>query len=373
MRLLFIIDCLGSGGAQRQMVNLAIGLKKRGHNIAFFLYYPEHNFFAPILHQNEIFIHAYQKKSRFSVGPILALRRVIREGNWDAGVAFLPTPSFYAEIARLGLRSFRLVVSERFTYTSTHLPISRFLLDQVHRAADHITVNSHHQRLLMEQTFPWMRDKLSTIYNGVDLEEFMPTATPPLPVKRCLKLLTLSSVVPKKNAVGLVRALAAYREYHGCGCTVRWAGKITPDSASQKEFREASRLLKELSLESQWEWLGEREDVSDLLQQSDALIHPSFYEGLPNAVCEALASGRPVLASDVCDNARLVQEGVTGFLFNPADPGDMARAIDRLARLSDVKRRTMGSEGRSFADRGLSLEAYTVRYEKLLERLVLCS
>jgi glycosyltransferase involved in cell wall biosynthesis len=214
-----------------------------------------------------------------------------------------------------------------------------------------------------------MRGKLTTIYNGVDLEQFTATTTPLSAVKRSLKLLVLSSVVPKKNAIGLVRALADYREFYGGRCTVHWAGKLTPDSASQREFREASRLLKDFSLESQWEWLGEREDVAALLRQCDALIHPSFFEGLPNAICEALASGRPVLASDVCDNARLVQEGVTGFLFDPADPCDIARAIYKLDQLSDAKRLAMAEESRSFAEKELSLEVYSERYEKLIENL----
>lgn len=373
MRLLFIIDCLGSGGAQRQMVNLAIGLKRRGHEIAFFHYFPEHDFFASRLHQSGIPVHTCSKRSRFSMAPILALHRLMRRWRWDAGLAFLPTPNFYAEIARIGLKSFRLVVSERFMYTSNPLPLGRFLLEQMHHIADHITVNSHHQRLLMEQAFPWMHGKLTTIYNGVDLEEFTPNAAAPSAAGRPLILLVLSSVVPKKNALGLIQALAHYRDYYGGSCCVHWAGKVTADSLSVREFQEAGRLLKELSLENQWEWLGERKDVASLLRGCDALIHPSFYEGLPNAICEALASGRPVLAGNVCDNARLVHEGVTGFLFDPEDPADIARAIHRLDRLSEDKRTAMAKQGRSFAEKELSLEVFTERYEKLLKDLVLCS
>jgi len=353
------------------MVNLAVGLKKRGHEIAFFLYYPAHNFFAATLQQNDIFIHAHKKAWRFSIGPVLALLRVMRQWNWDAGLAFLPTPSFYSEIAKLGgPKSFRLVVSERFTYTSRQLPIERFLLEQMHRVANHITVNSHHQRLLMEELFPWMKGKLSTIYNGVNLSEFKPAAELRFPDRQALSLLAVSSVVPKKNAIGLVRALAVYREVYGGRCTVYWAGKVTADSTSQSQFREANRLLKAFSLEDQWIWMGEHKDVSILLQQCDALIHPSYFEGLPNAICEALASGRPVLASDVCDNAYLVQEGITGFLFDPAEPSDMARAIYRFSQLPDEKILLMAKNGRSWAERELSLEVYSERYEKLFADLI---
>jgi len=50
--------------------------------------------------------------------------------------------------------------------------------------------------------------------------------------------------------------------------------------------------------------------------EHDAFVHPSFYEGMPNVVCEALAAGLPVLVSDVCDHPLLVEKGVQGFLFS---------------------------------------------------------
>src|SRR5205814_2077954 len=101
-------------------------------------------------------------------------------------------------------------------------------------------------------------------------------------------------------------------------------------------------------------------------------IHPSFLEGVPNAVGEALACGRPVLVSDVCDHRRLVKQGVTGFLFNPADPSSIADAIWEFSCLSDPKRIEMGKQARGFAERELSdsvcLEHYELLFRKLLSR-----
>src|SRR5690606_21739605 len=79
-----------------------------------------------------------------------------------------------------------------------------------------------------------------------------------------------------------------------------------------------------------WRWLGRREDVPELMRAHDALVHPAFFEGLPNAVCEALASGLPVLASRVCDHPRLVGED-RGLLFDPGSPEDIAAALERFA------------------------------------------
>jgi len=179
-------------------------------------------------------------------------------------------------------------------------------------------------------------------------------------------------VVPKKNAVGLVRALARHRELYGDTCTVRWAGTVTSDMVSRQESAEADRLLSELGLRDRWEWLGERKDIPELLGSCDALIHPSFYEGLPNAICEALACGRPVLASAVCDHPRLVQEGVTGFLFDPGNADDIAQAIHKCHLRSVEERVRMGRKARQYAQSELSLDICGRRYEELLSRLAEC-
>ncbi len=365
MRVLCAIDCLGSGGAQRQMVNLALGLTRRGHAVEFFVYHPEYQHFAPLLHEGGIAIHFRAKRRRFSITPLLELRRLIVAHRYDAMLAFLPTPSLYAELAHIGLRGVPLIVSERFMYTKEPLPASMWVLQQAHRLAHHITVNSHHQRERMERMFPWMRGRLTTIYNGFDLGNFAPQWSS----KRdsdALELLVLSSVVPKKNAVGLIRALARYRELYGGTCVVRWAGRVDGHRLAQEELAAADRLLVKLGLRSQWEWLGERTDIPELLASHDALIHPSFYEGLPNAICEALACGRPVLASAVCDHPRLVQEGVTGFLFNPMSTDDIARAIHQYHLLPVEERLWMGRRARQYAERELSLDRLSGQYEELL-------
>jgi glycosyltransferase involved in cell wall biosynthesis len=368
MRLLFVIDNLGSGGAQRQMANLALELSRRGHTVELFVYYPQYNHFAGPLHDAGIPIHSRPKRGRFSLAPMLEIRRLVKRCPYDAMLAFLPTPSFYAEMAHMRIRGMPLVVSERFMYTSESLPPATWVLQQAHRLADHVTVNSHHQRERMERMFPWMRGRLTTIYNGVDLTRFTPQWDSNGYSGR-LRLLVLSSVVPKKNAVGLVRALARYRELYGDTCMVRWAGAVTSDTVSRNEFAEADGLLADLGLRDRWEWLGERKDIPELLSSHDALIHPSFYEGLPNAICEALACGKPVLASAVCDHPRLVQKEITGFLFDPGNADDIARAIHKCHLLSVEERVRMGRKGRQYAESELSLDNCGRRYEALLSRL----
>jgi glycosyltransferase involved in cell wall biosynthesis len=126
----------------------------------------------------------------------------------------------------------------------------------------------------------------------------------------------------------------------------------------------------QLGLADQWIWMDQTDCISDVLGQHDALVHPSYIEGLPNVVCEAMAAGRPVLASNVLEHPRLVQDRSTGLLFDPFDPSKIADAIAQLSRLTPAERERMGHRGRLRAEKTLSMSAFVTAYEALFQRLL---
>ena len=102
-----------------------------------------------------------------------------------------------------------------------------------------------------------------------------------------------------------------------------------------------------------------------LLKEHHALIHPTLHEGLPNVICEALATGRPVLASDVCDNGLLVSDGERGFLFDPKNPASIGTSIERLIALDGHGWMRMAESARTYAKAVLSAERFVSAYEDL--------
>lgn len=372
MRLLFVIDNLQSGGAQRQMVNLAAGLHSRAHNVEFFIYYPQFNHFSNRLSEIGIPLHTYYKTHRFSINVILALRRRIRKGGYDAILSFLRTPNIYSEIATLGRRRPVLVVSERGPLSSATPSYIKHLMRHLHRLADHITVNSHDQKEGMELDHPHLRGRITTIYNGVDIDAFCPPATHDnMGDTRRLRILAIGTIHPHKNPTALIQAMALYRRrFHDLPFLVRWVGKVSYSENRDGAFRDAKSLLAQLDIEDHWEWLGERSDVPILLRQHDALIHPSTREGLSNAICEAMACGRPVLASRIADHPRLIEHGVRGYLFDPTDPGTIADALRMFFDMGPAARGEMGNHAREFAERELSLDRFADAYERLFVELL---
>jgi glycosyltransferase involved in cell wall biosynthesis len=363
LRVLLVIDNLGSGGAQRQLVNLALGLQARGHHAEVFCYTPG-NFFSTQLEAARIPVHIYAKSKRTLLGVVWNLRQLIRRGRFDATIAFLDGPNTYLLLATLGLRTRpKVIVSERFydppEGVGWRQKVPRFL----YRFADHITTNSHHQRETLERKLPHIVGRTSTIYNGVDLTIFHPRekALPASP----LRLLAIASISPYKNGLCLIQALDILNKVHALRPCVSWVGVHSMVGERGNYIALMQRAITEFHLEDQWEWLYERNDIPKLMSSFHALVHPSYGEGLPNVVCEALSSGLPVIISDTLDHPKLVEHDVSGYLFDWRDPQDLARWIKAMHDLPCEERTSMGLKGRAFAEEHLALSVFVEQYERL--------
>ncbi len=362
MKLLFIIDNLSTGGAQRQIVNLSIGLITRGHSVELFCYAPGDSLAQP-LYNAKIPIHWYHKRSRFSIDVILALKKLINQRKYDLVLAYLPTPNFYAILAGRLLSHPRIpvVVSER----RCDLPQGPMLMErfarQFYRWANTVITNSHQQRANLISEYPWIQECIATIYNGLDLNTFLPVSVEP--DNNPLHLLTISGIAPHKNGLCLVNALRILGQRNGLHPKIDWIGKLPISGEGLKYLDEMSRAINAFGLTKQWQWLNQRSDIVHQLHTHDVLVHPSYTEGLPNAVCEALACARPVIASDIPEHSVLVQDGKSGFIFKHDDPSDLADKIREIMKLNACDRNKMGLLGRKFAENNLSLNRLVDEYE----------
>lgn len=369
MKVLLIIDHFGHGGAQRQIVELACGMKRNGHEVEMFVYFPQYDFFRPRLQEQGIAVHEFAKGRGFSFGVLASLISLLRTRRFDAAVSYLSTSNIYAELAVPFSGGTRLVVSERTSRHDDKSAMSAFLRRAMHSLADQVVANSRTHCDWLKSKW-WLRDKAACIYNGLDLELFRPESDAVEP-RGELRLLGIGRVGPEKNILRLIAALAILRVEFGVTAQVSWVGSRDDSEEGRRYCREIDVALDALpEIRSRWHWLGVQADVPGLLRRHHALIHPSLYEGLPNAVCEALATGVPVLASGVCDHPLLVADGDRGFLFDPESTHSMAAAIAKFAALGDDERRILSLNARSYAVANLSVEEMVSAYEHLLERLL---
>lgn len=362
-RILCVIDSLGSGGAQRQMVNLICGLKEKGHDVEMFVYFPELDFFRAQLDAASITVHEVRKQGGFSLKVLAHLTRLLRVSKYDAVLSFLESPNIYVELARIfSFANVNLIVSERGSFSENPglLAKAKRLL---HLFADSVVTNSFTQAKWLER-FPWVRGKLSVIYNGYTIpEREIAYATPN---ESGWKLLAVGRVDGAKNGVNLIQALVLLSKTCRYLPTVYWAGRQQVDPRSLQVRAEMDQLLmSNPDVASKWHWLGERNDVPRLLSECHALIHVSLFEGLPNVICEAFIEGRPVIASNVCDHPLLVKDGLRGILCDPRSPASICEGIEKLTSMSLCEYRKLGENARKYAMQFLTIDRMVDQYEAL--------
>ena len=107
----------------------------------------------------------------------------------------------------------------------------------------------------------------------------------------------------------------------------------------------SENLIEKISMEDKIILLGWRRDIPEILSSIDILVLTSLWEGLPRIFPQAMASGVPVVATEVDGAPEAIKNGVTGFLLQPRDIKGMAERIIYLIRNPD-RAREMGEEGR---------------------------
>lgn len=368
-KVLFVIDNLSTGGAQRQLVNLAVGMQRRNYEIAFFCY-AQGDLLARPLQDAGIPVHWTFKKSRFSTEVIFALRDLMKSGGFELALSFLTTPNFYNILAGRLLTGHKIpvVVSERFCDLPGLVPKMELFAREFYRFASHVTTNSQHQYNNLAKMYPYLKKRLSRIYNGYDLDVFTPI--PGEPENDPLRLLTISSVSPYKNGLCLVEALKILREDYHLEPQVSWIGKRYESGVNHDYAQQMGQKIEAYGLQNQWHWLGQRTDIVDQLHQHDVLVHPSYGEGMPNVVCEAMACARPVIVTNTLDHNNIVQEGKSGMLFHWDNPAELAGKIAQMAHMSPANRHQMGQCGRAYAEQNLTLERFVDDYDKLFQSLM---
>ena len=171
-------------------------------------------------------------------------------------------------------------------------------------------------------------------------------------------LLCLASLVPRKGVDVLLRALARLAERPAL-----WIAGDGPERSGLE------KLSQQLGVASRVRFLGARSDAADLLAACDVFVLPSRLEGLGVAALEAMAAGRPVVASKVGGLAESVIEGRTGLLVPPDDPVALAGALQRLLEDGEL-RRELGAAGPDRVAEGFLPEQMVEAYESLYAEVV---
>ncbi len=362
MKIGLLIDSLDSGGAERQLVELALGMNRRGYEIQL-LYYSDRDFFKSRLQSNGIDVIHCQESN--SLDKIRFVRSWLKRFRPDIAQAFLRGPSINLILAGMLGRTWKTVVSERTLATfgdwQRRVARSRHLF----RFADWVISNSESNLADIVTNSSFLTKKASAIVNGIDTEVFIPKTKMD---DKPFTLVAVSSIIPLKNIKGIIKAITLLKNRDKLTVNLIYVGG-SKGLEGKLYLEELGKEISQNNIQDQIEFVGEQEAVVPFYQQADAFILASFVEGFPNALVEAMSCGLPVIGSTVSDIPLIIQENINGFCFDPHDPESIAKSIKRLVDLAVEGRATFGIASRQCAVQKYSLNRMLDNYEALYRDL----
>jgi len=341
--LLLVVDSLETGGAERQVVDLAVALRRKGYEVAVACSVAGE--LSDVLGDAGIPVHLLLRrlvKRRLSAAYAWRLRRLLRRERFDLVHAHIYASTAAAAIATLGTGAL-LVITEH-TEASWQGWRARWISRWVYRQAKHIiAVSTPIERRLIERD-GLSPDRITVIPNAVvPASEVRSDAHPALPAGLRPLVGVVARLQREKGVANFLEAAAR-------------VAPLLPEAhfviAGDGPLRQELEILAEnLGLKSRIRFLGFRSDASALIESMDVLVVPSLTEGSPLVTLEAMAAGVPVVASAVGGIPDQVRHGEEGLLVPPGDTEalgeallDLLRDPGRARRLGEAGRRRATSE-----------------------------
>ncbi len=347
MHVLQLLPALTVGGVERGVLDLAAGLVRRGHRVS--VISSGGSLVEPLtacgaMHYR---LPVHEKSLRAMAACVPAVTQIIRAAGIDLVHARSRVPGWIGFAA--ARRAERPFITTAHGFYAPH-PASRVMVwGRVVIAPSEALGRYLVERLGLPQ------ERLRVIPRGVDLTAFALTL-PREPHDGPWRIGCFGRLSPIKGQAVALRAAA---ELIRGGHRIRLC--LAGDVPGTPERRALEALADSLRITPHVEWLGVRHDMPQLIASVDLVAVPSTYpESFGRGALEALAVGRPVVASRIGALAEIVEDGATGLLVEPGHPAALAKGLERLIA-SEPLRRACVSAGRHAAETRWSAERMVER------------
>jgi glycosyltransferase involved in cell wall biosynthesis len=370
MKIIFLERSLGMGGAQRQMLALAIGLKRRGHDIKVALFYREGGF-IPQLEAAGIQVHILEKANRWDVARFTyRLRRFVETQAPDVLCTFLEVPNLFSAMLKLTMPRLRVVWGIRSSNMDMALydrltALSYRARAWLSRVPDQIVANSEAGKDCAIRRGV-SHTRIIVIPNGIDTERFRFDALARARIRQEWQVADdevlvglIARLDPMKGHDHFIQAAAQFADRP----KVRFVcvGEPGPFSVADVKAMAAVRDLNS----PKFIVAGKRDDIAAVMSALDIACSTSTSgEGFSNSIAEAMACGTPCVVTDVGD-ARLIV-GDAGFIITAGDVGALTEHLGILSNDKELRAR-VGAAGRRRIQ-SFSVARMVARFEEVFYR-----
>lgn len=377
VRVCLLISSLELGGAERQVVEMARILDRRKID-PIICSLSEKVPLADGEPEVRKLLHIVPKRTRFDVGLIPRLAAFLRRERVDVIHAFLNDSEMAARLSAPFAGHPVVIASER---NADYARRKRHQWTQVltRNLFDVMVANSHAGARFSVRTLGLAEERLRVVHNGVNAERFKPDPEAGRRFRESIGLAPDAFVVgmvgnfkrQKDHATFLRMAARILEQRPDCRFLVA-GGLVEGSPGSAAYAAEIERLADELGLGDRCRFLGSQEDMMAFYNACDVTALLSLHEGTPNVALESMACGKPVIATDVADNAIIIEDGTTGFVVPPKDWAAAADHVSALAsdpgRLAMLSSRARNRVHREFTPERAACKLADIYVERFLAR-----
>jgi glycosyltransferase involved in cell wall biosynthesis len=337
-RIVFVIGSLGRGGAETQLLMLMRGLISKDIKPQLFVLEANGSLREEIEKYGvEIIDGGYDSSSCTSIKILLLISAfwrlwlLLRTSRPEIVHGFLPLTNIFTAVAgKLAVIPFVITSRRALNKHQDRNPGWRYVDKLSTYLSDIVTANAIAVRddtIYRENSNP---DKFRVIYNGIEAKSIADALPHREKVRKALGLeanqmviIIVANLIPYK---GYTELLAAFSQLRTNNNEIRLLIVGQDRGIGDSLRNQASRL----GIDGAVQWLGLRSDIPELLAASDIYVCASYEEGFSNSLLEAMAAGKPVVATRVGGNPEMLEEGKLGVLVEKNNASDLAKGIEKL-------------------------------------------
>lgn len=372
IRIGYVIDSLYLGGAQRVLIDIVEGLSKLGYEQRVYalnnVIHPK--IFQPLLNSQTqvVVIGKSQLLALFGL-----LRLFLQFKKWRPHIVQTLLP--YGDIIGRTVAHFAKVPIIVSATHSRNLdkPNWKLFLDRMSiRWVNRVVLVSEQLRSTVISREGVQDERIVVIPNGIHIE-FITKAVEACKVAR-ERIRAECGISMDTNVIGTVGRLSPEKGHIYLFQALVQVLQHLPDTAllvvgEGPLYRKLNDMVLRMGLIKKVFFLGQRTDVGSILCTIDVFAQSSLFEGMPIAVMEAMAVGKPVVATEVNGTKELVKHDVTGWLVPPGDPEKLAHYLIHALDNTDKSYR-IGEEAAQFIATHYSVSKMVIGYHNLYQELI---
>ncbi|NOZ25650.1 MAG: glycosyltransferase [Nitrospirae bacterium] len=329
LKICYVIGQLNRGGAERQLYELVRGIDgNEFHPVVISL--SSGGCWVEELRDLGIEVVELRRRRNREVSRLYSLVRLFRTIRPDIVHTYLYSANSYGRIAAVITGVPVIIASERsLPEAGKDKDRGRILLDRILARFSHgIICNSRRAAETLVEKYAFDAGKVFTVHNGINPDDFFREAGRHGRPETARK--SVSTAFRTVGTVGRLHPSKNYRLFlDAARIVLERAGSrvnfiVIGDGESRAELQ---RYAQRSGIADRVVFTGERSDVPAMLEEMDVFVMTSLYEGLSNAMMEAMLAGLPVVATDVGGNRELITDGENGFLCPPGDASSLAERI----------------------------------------------